>query len=345
MKPPPLRLGILSTAGISVLSIINEIKKIDGIILQAVASRTKKRAEEYANRFGIPQAYGSYDELLSIPYIDCVYIPLPNSMHFNWSIKALEKGKNVLCEKPLVTSTKEVLSLVKAQKKSGKVLMEAMHYRYHPLWKKVEEITRGGEIGDIVKINVNFCQWLPLWKFQNEIYKGKTKEAILSFFKKYNESVLFDMGCYTIDAARQIANCNEARIISAKMKTTNAGFDHTTYADILFANGIKASIYVSYQHFFPVDIRVKGTKGSLVLSSPFSPVVPAQPVNIPISQLWIKKGIFSYPCVIFPTETTYYYQLRAFRDAVTTKQEPITSLQNCLANTKIMEDIQKKARG
>lgn len=351
----PLRLGIISTAGINALAIFNVIKKVEGIIVQAVASRGLKTADEYANRYNIPQAYGDYNEVINLPYIDCVYISLPNSLHSEWTIKALKAGKNVLCEKPMATSTKEANELIKTQDKSGKILMEAMHYRYHPVIQKAEEIVRGGEIGEIIEVSSSFCQFLPLYKLQSKLSQGKISDAIMSFFqslpidrqtsyrKELKEGVLWDMGCYTIDAVRWIAGCNSAKVISAQMKMMHTGIDHTTKARLLFSNGVKASIYVSYKHFFPMDLRVKGSKGSLVITSPFSPVAPVGPLNIPVYQMWVRKGISLKPYILFPTETTYYYQLCAFRDAVINEQQPITSVLSCLANTKIIEEIQKRA--
>ncbi len=351
----PLRLGIISTAGINSLTIFGVVSKIEGIIVQAVASRNLKCAEDYANKHSIPQAYGNYDEVINLPYISCVYIPLPNFIHSEWTIKALNKGKNVLCEKPMATSLKEAKALIKTQKESGKVLMEAMHYRYHPVLQKAEEIIRGGEIGEIIEVSSSFAQWIPLYKLQNKLSQGKITEAFSSFFQSLpisrqtsyrsvtKEGVLWDMGCYCVDAVRWAADGDTAKVISAEMNIMHTGIDCETKARLLFSNGVKASIYVSYKHFFPMDLRVRGSKGSLVITSPFSPVAPVGPLNIPIYQMWVRKGISLKPYIIFPTETTYYYQLCAFRDAIISGQQPITSPQNCLANTKIIEAIIRKA--
>jgi predicted dehydrogenase len=350
----PLRLGIISTAGINTLSIFDVIPKVKGIRVQAVASRDLSNAEKYANQHHIPQAYGSYDEILNLPYIDAVYIPLPNRLHFEWSIKSLKAGKNVLCEKPMATSIKEANLLREAQAKSGKTLMEAMHYRYHPVALKIEEIVRGGEIGEIVEVRSSFCQWIPLYKLQNILSKGKVNEAISSFISslpiskntpfrpELKEGVLWDMGCYTIDAVRWVANCDKAEVVSAEMKMMRTGVDHTTHARLLFANGVKGEIYVSYQRFFPIEIRVKGSKGSLVVTSPFAPVALVGPARIPVCQIWQRSGITLKPRIIWG-ETSYYYQLHSFVEAIMNNQKPITSAEECLANTKIIENIKIKA--
>lgn len=327
-----LRLGILSTAGINLLAIINEIKKIEGIVLQAVASRNLKSAEDYANKYSIPQAYGSYEEILQLAYIDAVYISLPNAFHSEWTIKALNAGKNVLCEKPMATSVKEAQLLISAQKKSNKILMEAFHYRYHPVIKKVEEILKSEELGKVLNISAAFCQWLP-------------GDKHIRYNQELKGGVLLDMGCYAVDAVCLLADCNSAKVISAETKKMHTGVDHTTSAKLLFANRVKASIYTTFKHFFPIELKVKATKGSLYLFSPFMPIAPiGENLRIPIFQLWIKKKYFYQPQIFLsPMQSTYYYQLCAFRNAIINNKLPITSPQNCLANTKIIEDIKQKA--
>lgn len=353
-----LRIGILSTSGVSVFSILNASRKIKGVVVQAVASRSLKDAERYANRFNIPQAYGSYEEILNLPYIDAVYIPLPNSLHGFWTIKALKAGKNVLCEKPMATSIKEVREIIKTRETSGKILMEAMHYRYHPIIKKMVEVIKSGKIGKVREVRASFCQWIPLWKMQNAILRGKPSEVISSFFnwipisknvpykKQLKEGALWDIGCYCVDALRLIAECDEAEIISAKMEMMPKGIDCETSAEILFANGIRGKIYVSYKHFFPIEIKVKGTDGTLILTFPFMPVISlAGNRNLLISSLWVRRNSIFYPYVIREKEPTYYYQLLAFKEAIFKNKNPVTSAENCFANTQIIEAIIEKATG
>lgn len=328
----PLRIGILSTAGINTMAIFNVIDRVEGMRVQAVASRNLAAAEKYANKHGVPQAYGSYDEILEFPFIDAVYIPLPNSMHAEWTIKALEAGKHVLCEKPMAVSVKEGQDMLKAQKKSGKILMEAFHYRYHPLALKVEEIVRGGDIGDVTEVNTGFCQWL-------------TGSNTICFDKNLAGGVLWDMGCYCVNAVRWLAGCDDADVTAAEMKMMRTGVDHTASASLVFSNGVKANIYTTFKHFFPVNLIVKGTRGSLYVFAPFNPVVAAtKNVRIPIYRMTVKRGVVPKP-YFFPTEATYTYQLCAFRDAILHGKKVVTSPQDCLANTKIIEAIKNKATG
>lgn len=324
-----LRLGILSTAGINTMAIFNVIKKVDGFRLQAVASRDSAAAEKYANERGIPQSYGNYQDILDLPYIDAVYIPLPNSMHAEWAIKALQAGKHVLCEKPMAVSVGEAKALIEAQKKTGNVLMEAFHYRYHPLALKVVEMVREGQLGDVMEVSASLCTWLPGSKH-------------IRYSKELKGGALWDLGCYTVDAVRWIADCDEAKVTSAEMKMMHTGADHTAKAELQFTNGIKATIHVTFNHLFPIELRVKGTRGSLWVLSPFMPVVPAgKKLRLPVYQMWLRKGGFLKPYV-FPSQPTYYYQLCAFRDAILAEQQPVTTPEACLANTKIIEAIRHK---
>ncbi len=328
----PLRLGILSTAGINTMAVFNVVERVEGMRVQAVASRSAQAAEKYANKFNVPQAYGTYDEILNLPFIDAVYIPLPNSMHAEWTVKSLAAGKHVLCEKPMAISVREAKELAGAQKKYGRILMEAFHYRYHPCAQTIEEIVRGGELGDVLEIKANFCQWLP----------GSNN---IRYDKNLAGGVLWDMGCYTVDAVRWLADCDEAEVTSAEMKMMRAGVDHTARATMKFANGVKAAIHVTFKHFLPADVRIKGTKGSLFVFMPFNPAPPiTKNIRVPIYQMWVKRGAVPKP-YFFPLEATYTYQLRAFRDAIVEGKSFPTTPQACMANTKIIEDIIKKGAG
>ncbi|MCB0154133.1 MAG: Gfo/Idh/MocA family oxidoreductase, partial [Anaerolineae bacterium] len=155
-----IRWGILSTARIN-RSLLGPIQAASRSELAAVASRDLSKAQAYATEKGIPQAYGSYEELLADPQIDVIYNPLPNSLHCEWTVKAAEAGKHVLCEKPLVTSLAE-LDLVEAAAKAHKVtIFEAFMYLHHPQTLRVKEIINNGQLGDLRLINSWFNFFLP----------------------------------------------------------------------------------------------------------------------------------------------------------------------------------------
>src|ERR1700722_18495813 len=135
-----VRIGMLGTARIAERALIEAARGVPEVTLAAVAARDSSRAQAYAERNGIPVAYGSYDELLADPGIDAIYNPLPNSLHGPWTLKAIAAGKHVLCEKPFASNAAEAVLVADAAAASGLVVMEAMHYRYHPLVRRLREV-------------------------------------------------------------------------------------------------------------------------------------------------------------------------------------------------------------
>ena len=141
-----LRIGLLSTASIN-LALLGGARAADGIDVVAVASRSADRAESYAAEHGIGRAHGSYDALLDDPEIDAVYVPLPNSLHVEWSIRALEAGKHVLCEKPLTRHPQDAEAAFDAADRAGRVLAEAFMWRHHPQARRLQELASAGVVG------------------------------------------------------------------------------------------------------------------------------------------------------------------------------------------------------
>src|ERR1700748_3202429 len=134
-----VRWGVLSTAGIAVKKVLPAMQKGEWSDVTAIASRDLHKAEDVARKLGIPKAYGSYEELLADPSIEAIYNPLPNQLHVPWSIKALEAGKHVLCEKPIALNAEEAKQLIAARDKSGKLVGEAFMVRHHPQWRRTRE--------------------------------------------------------------------------------------------------------------------------------------------------------------------------------------------------------------
>jgi predicted dehydrogenase len=142
-----LRIGTLGTSRISQAALIDPAASVPAVTIAAIAARDGARAEQFALRHGIPKAYGSYQELLDDPEIDAVYNPLPNSQHGPWTLRAIAAGKHVLCEKPFTQNADEAAQVVQAAEDSGLVVMEAMHYRYHPLITRLREVV--AELGAV----------------------------------------------------------------------------------------------------------------------------------------------------------------------------------------------------
>lgn len=185
-----LRWGILGAANIAVGSVIPGLQQSELNEVAAIASRDEEKAKETADRLGIPQAYGSYEALLADDSIDAVYIPLPNHLHREWTIRAAEAGKHILCEKPLALNEQEASEMVQACEKAGVHLAEAFMYRHHPRYVQIRSIIESGEIGTIRGIHSTFS-------FNNSGSSGNVR-----FRKEWGGGALYDIGCYSISAAR-----------------------------------------------------------------------------------------------------------------------------------------------
>nr|WP_313780181.1 Gfo/Idh/MocA family oxidoreductase [Paenibacillus larvae] len=144
-----VRWGILGGAGIAVSKVMPAIQQSSTGMITAIASRNEAKGRAIATQFGLPKAYGCYEDLLGDPQIDAVYVPLPNHLHQEWSIRALNAGKHVLCEKPAALNAREAAKMAEVAQKAGKVLSEAFMYRHHPRYQSIKDIIRSGKIGEI----------------------------------------------------------------------------------------------------------------------------------------------------------------------------------------------------
>jgi predicted dehydrogenase len=198
---PPLRIGTLGTSRITTPALIAPAAIVPEATVTAVAARDKSRAEAFALRHGIPAAYGSYDELLADPDVDAVYNPLPNSLHAPWTLAAIAAGKHVLCEKPFASNAKQAAQVADAAQASGLVVMEAMHYRYHPLVRRLRELVTGGELGPVRHIQA----WTTFIIEDPDDIRYDYDLA---------GGALMDGGCYAIDCLRMLAGADSDAEIS-----------------------------------------------------------------------------------------------------------------------------------
>ncbi len=253
-----LRFGILSTAKIGRVYTIPAMQQSEYCEVSAIASRNLERAVSVARELSIPKAYGSYEELLNDPDIDAIYIPLPNHLHVQWSIKCLESGKHVLCEKPIGMDAVDARKLKEAAKRyPGLHVMEAFMYRHHPRWQRVAEIVRSGKLGEI-----------------------KTVHSMFSYYNddpdNYRNSVemggggLMDIGCYSISVARLIFGMEPDQVYGYSEYDPDFGIDRLASGLLTFGSG--TSVFTcSTQCFKDQYVKIYGTKGKLDLNWPFNP--------------------------------------------------------------------------
>nr|WP_154896662.1 Gfo/Idh/MocA family oxidoreductase [Paenibacillus xylanexedens] len=185
-----LRWGILGSASIAKGSVIPGLQQSELNEVAAIASRDEEKAKQTADQLGIPLAYGSYEALLEDDSIDAVYIPLPNHLHREWTIRAAEAGKHILCEKPLALTEQEAREMEQACDDAGVLLAEAFMYRHHPRYDQIRDVIASGEIGEIRGIHSTFS-------FNNSGSAGNVR-----FKREWGGGALYDIGCYSISAAR-----------------------------------------------------------------------------------------------------------------------------------------------
>ena len=249
-----VRWGILSTAKIG-RSFMRGVGLSQGSCIQAVASRAQARADEWAMEHGIPRAFGSYDALIHSGEVDVIYNPLPNSMHAEWTIKAIEARVPVLCEKPFASNAAEAQRMVDGSKRTGVLLAEAFMYRFHPMYDRVVETIQEGAIGDIISIYSCFCFRLG---DRNNI---RTSAELAG-------GALMDVGCYCVNLSRRIAGCEPARIHAFERRTT---VDDTLVGTLEFPNGILAQFECSIENHGHSRAEITGTQGAILIDSPWFP--------------------------------------------------------------------------
>ncbi len=266
MSDSPVRIGILGAANIAPMALVRPAREVEGAEVAAIAARDPEKARRFAERHGIARAHDDYASLIDDPTLDAVYVPLPNRLHAEWTIRALEAGKHVLCEKPLASNADEAARMAEAAEKSGRRLMEAFHWRYHPLMTRVAEILDQGELGTLRHVEASFC--FPL-----------LKPGDIRFRWDLAGGALMDTGCYAINIVRFLAGAhtepgeNEPEVLSARARKLDTDVDRAMEAGLRFANGVTARIRCSLlsARVLSLRARARGDDGRLSIFNPIAP--------------------------------------------------------------------------
>jgi predicted dehydrogenase len=253
-----LRWGIVGCAGIAIRSVIPGIQASQTGEVVAIASRDGEKAKSTAEKLGIPTAYDSYEALLEDDSIDAVYIPLPNHLHKEWTIRAAEAGKHVLCEKPFALTAAEAVEMAEACAKAGVHLAEAFMYRHHPRYDRIKEIVASGEIGTIRGIHGTFT-------FNSS---GATENV--RFHREMGGGALYDIGCYPISAARYILGKEpEAATVTAFFSPQHGNVDMMASGLIEFPDSVGLTFDCAMWAAFRNTLEILGTEGRIYLPSAF----------------------------------------------------------------------------
>jgi predicted dehydrogenase len=259
-----VRWGILSVSGHYALRVHQPLARLPGARVVAIASRGAERAAAAAARFGIPKSYGSYAGLLADPEVEAVYNPLPNDLHAEWTIAALEAGKHVLCEKPFAMDASQARAMAAKAKEKGLLLMEAFMYRFHPQWIRAREIVASGELGRLRAIH---C-WFSYNNADPANIRNRTENG---------GGALYDIGCYAVSSARFLASASPGsaeeprRALYLAERDANFGTDTLGAGLLDFGpDGPRASFHIATKAFPVQRVEAMGEKGSLSIILPFN---------------------------------------------------------------------------
>lgn len=251
----PVRWGILGTAQIG-RAVMRGIGLGLSSCVQAVASRDWTRASEWAKEHGIPRAFGSYDDLIQSHEVDVIYNPLPNSMHAEWTIKALEAGIPVLCEKPFAVDAVQAREMAAVAKKKGVLLAEAFMYRFHPMYDEILARIAAGAIGELVSTHSCFA------------FRLGDRETNIRASAPLAGGALMDVGCYCANLARRITGTEPARAQAVSRRTS---VDDTLMGQLEFGNGVLAQFECSIETHGRSHADIVGTEGMIHIPSPWFP--------------------------------------------------------------------------
>ncbi|MEL7272540.1 MAG: Gfo/Idh/MocA family oxidoreductase [Pseudomonadota bacterium] len=316
----PVKWGVLSTAKIGREQVIPAICAAEGAFLHAIASRAPERASTCAARFGATASYGSYEDLLNDPDVEAVYIPLPTSHHAAWSIKALEAGKHVLCEKPIALHADEIGAIKKARESSGCLASEAFMVTYHPQWHKVRDLLAQGAIGRLRHV-----------------------QGVFSFFTRDETNTrnivamgggaLPDIGVYPTVTTRFATGKEPQRVRARVERDATFGTDIFTTAEMDFGD-FSLSMMVSTQLALRQEMVFHGETGFISLSTPFNAGLYDADVVTLRNQDHSGEQRFRFSGV-----NQYKLQIEAFSRAVRGSKEAIFSLEESTLNQRAIDAI------
>lgn len=317
-----VRWGVLSTANIGTDLVIPAMQKGQYIDVVAISSRSKEKAEKAAEELGIPTSYGSYGELLADGNIDAIYNPLPNHLHVPMTVKALEAGKHVLCEKPIAMNAEEAKELVATAKKYPHLkIMEAFMYRFHPQWELVKSWLEEGRIGEIKTIQSVFTY------FNENPDDIRNKEGI-------GGGGLMDIGCYCISASRYIFGDEPIEVISDVELDPDFGVDRLASGILKFPKGT-ASFICSTQASPEQHLQIFGSDGIIEMDIPFNPLENVATVRLKKDGDIVEE--------IDTQDNHYTLQGDAFSKAILKNSDVPTSLEDAVANMKVIDAMLSKA--
>ncbi len=319
--------GILGTAKIND-KVIRPMNAAPKCRVKGIASRTEEKAREAAARYGLEVAYGSYEALLADPEIDAVYIPLPNHIHVEWTIKSVEAGKHVLCEKPIGLDAQQVERLIAARDKHGRYIQEAFMVRTHPQWLKVRALIEEGVVGELRSVTGAFT------------YHNTAADNIRNK-SELGGGGLLDIGCYPITTSRFIVGREPRRVVSLIEQDPVFKVDRLGSVLMDF-DGVQASFFYSTQTHPYQRMQFHGTKGRIEVEIPFN-APNDRPTRLLVSDR-ISDGTVNDRHVELPACDQYGIAATTFADAILSGRPQTISLEDTRANMRVVDAVFRSAQ-
>ncbi len=302
MVAKKLSWGFLSTANIN-KALYGPLHASRRNRLLAVGSRSPEKAQAYAKQWKIERAYGSYESLLADPDLDVIYNPLPNHMHAEWTVRAMQAGKHVLCEKPMALSLEEVDSMVSAARKYDRVLAEAFMYRTHPQTLKVQEILAGGALGRVRIVRGSYSY-------------SMASTTDIRLFPEMGGGALWDIGCYPLSYSRLVTGTEPLEVFGWQILGPT-GVDETFVAQLHFPDDVSVQIDCSFRIPYHTFMEIVGEKGTLIIPHPYNPGA--------VERLYLTADKKTKP-ILVKGPGTYISEVEDMADAILLGKPPKMSL-------------------
>jgi predicted dehydrogenase len=322
-----VRWALLSTANIN-KALIGPLQQSARSELAGVASRSLERAQAYADQHAIPQAYGSYEALLADPAIDAIYLSLPNALHAEWAIKAMQAGKHVLCEKPLVVSLDEFDRVAAAARTSGVTLFEAFMYLHHPQTRHALEMVQSGRLGKLQLINSWFNFYLPPERSTN-----------VRLSSDLTGGSAWDVGVYPNSLAITMVGEGAPVEVWAQQRIGESGVDVEMAAQLRFASGAVAQISSGFRTPFREGAFLVGERGILQIQEPWKPGVTGAESHMTLTA---QDG--GLEKIVTPAVDPYLCEVQAMEACVLDGAAPLITLDDSRAFLRSMLAIYASAR-
>ena len=313
-----VRFGVLSTARIN-RSVLAGARASGDVDVVSVASRDRARAEAYAREHGIERAHGSYEALLADPDVDAVYISLPNSLHVPWSVRSLEAGKHVLCEKPLTRRPADAEEAFDLAERSGLVLMEAFMYRHHPNVRRLAELVEGGAIGRLTLVRATFSFLLA-------------DERNIRMLAELDGGSLMDVGCYCVNGSRLLAG--EPERVLGEQVLAPTGIDLAFYGTMRFAGEVVAQFDCSFTAPGKQRLEAVGEQGVVTSDAPWRPDWGGE--------VTLTRG-GSVERIGVPEADSYRLELENMASAIRGEAEPLLGREDAVGQARALEALYRSA--